>query len=288
MATTWLERLLEPERIQIDAHALVFALALLGTLLGLGAMIQMIRRFGKPGSGLSHSEAILGFPVGILAFVLPGVALLALSVQDPSSSLLLAAVVQILVAAAAITVVAVHPWRALGEARGEWCAVRPRQLIWVPLLWLLGLPVLQLAMLASVQLHELIGAAVESQGVVDKLREAVTPGEIATWYLMAVIAAPLMEEFVFRVVLFGGTRRLLGGMAATSGWSQPIALVFSVSAFVLAHGVWGWTVGILPLTMLSVILTLLYSHTKSIWPSMLYHALHNAFVVTMQLFVLTR
>ena len=107
--------------------------------------------------------------------------------------------------------------------------------------------------------------------------------------LMAVVAAPLMEELVFRVTLFGGTRRLLDNLSQAQGWRHPaawIAMAVSVAAFVLAHGVWGWTVGILPLTLLSVILTLLYAHTKSIWPGVLYHALHNAFVVTMQFYVL--
>jgi len=59
-----------------------------------------------------------------------------------------------------------------------------------------------------------------------------------------------------------------------------------VGAFVAAHNVLEWTVGILPLTLLSLILTALYAHTRSIWPGVLYHALHNGFVVTMQFFVL--
>jgi membrane protease YdiL (CAAX protease family) len=106
---------------------------------------------------------------------------------------------------------------------------------------------------------------------------------------MAVVAAPLMEELVFRVALFGGTRKLLEPLAKAQGWRHPgawIALTVSVTCFVLAHGVWGWTVGILPLTLLSIILTMIYAHTRSIWPGVLYHAMHNALVVTMQFFVL--
>ncbi|MCA8914480.1 MAG: CPBP family intramembrane metalloprotease [Planctomycetes bacterium] len=289
MAATWLEQLLEPERLDIDAHALAFGLSLLAALAGLFILVQLIRRFGTADSGLSRSEAILGFPLGIAAFILPSVFIIALHQPMPSGNPLTGALIQTMFAALAMFALANNPWRPGDEPRGKWHLARSRQLIWVPLIWVTGFPVLQAGMFASVQLHELLNAAVEQQQVVEQLREARSPVQIFAWYLMAVVAAPMMEEFVFRVVLFGGTRRLLAHLSPATGWRHPglwIAFMFSIAAFVLAHGVWGWTVGILPLTLLSVILTLLYAHTRSIWPSMLYHALHNAFVVTMQLYVL--
>ncbi|MCB9893862.1 MAG: CPBP family intramembrane metalloprotease [Planctomycetes bacterium] len=299
MAATWLEQLLEPERLNIDAHALAFGLSMLAALAGLFIMFQLIRRYGTPDSGLSRSEAILAFPLGIGAFILPSLLVVVLGMPLVSGNPLAIAVVQILVSAVAVFALANHRWRPEGEQRGSWLLAQPRQLMWVPLLWIAGFPVLQAGMFASVQLHEMLNAGVEQQGVVEQLREATTPSQILAWYVMAVVAAPLMEEFVFRVVLFGATRRLLTDLSPAKGWRHPglwIAFALSIGAFVLAHGiilwtpdeglVWGWTVGILPLTLLSVILTLLYAHTRSIWPSMLYHALHNAFVVTMQLYVL--
>ncbi|MCA8911512.1 MAG: CPBP family intramembrane metalloprotease [Planctomycetes bacterium] len=292
MAASWLEKLIEPERFQLaeNSHAMAFGLSGLGAVVGGAALFFVIRRMGKAGSGLSRSEAIIGFPLGIAAFILPSAFLLAMHRGDPAGSPMISAVINITTALLCMAVLANHPWRPGEETRGSWIRVNPKQLALVPAVWLLAYIPMQLAMFASVQLHEWVQAPVAQQEVVQKLRESTSGGGMFAWYLMAVVAAPMLEEFVFRVVLFGATRRLLDGMSNREGWKHPgawIALVTSVGVFVLAHGVVGWTVGIIPLTLLSLVLTWLYAHSKSIWPGMLYHAMHNAFVVTMQYFVLS-
>lgn len=283
--------LLQPERIQVASglHGVAFGLSLLGVLAGAYGLYLLLRRFGTAGSGLSRSEAWLGFPLALACFMLPSAVIMAMGQPLPIGDPLVSGGVQAGFALLAIFVLAHHPWRPGDEPRGEWFSARLQKLRWVPLLWLLAFPLMQLASFSSAQFHFLLGAQIVPQGVVELLRSRSDPVWIAAWYLMAVVAAPLMEEFVFRVVLFGGTRRLLTPLGSSGGWRHPgaiIALLFSVSAFVLAHNVWDWTVGILPLTLLSLILTALYAHTRSIWPGVLYHALHNAFVVTMQFFVL--
>lgn len=283
--------LLEPDRIQVASglHGVAFALSLLGVFGGAYGLYLLLRRFGVAGSGLSRSEAVLGFPLALACFVLPSVVIMALDQPMPLGDPLITGGVQAGFALTAIFVLANHPWRPGDEPRGEWISAPRSALKWVPLLWLLAFPLMQLASFSSAQLHYLLDAPIVQQDVLKLLRSRSDLLWIAAWYIMAVVAAPLMEEFVFRVVLFGGTRRLLTPLGSSGGWRHPgaiIALLFSVSAFVAAHNVWQWTVGILPLTLLSLILTALYAHTRSIWPGVLYHALHNAFVVTMQFFVL--
>jgi membrane protease YdiL (CAAX protease family) len=290
MASTF-ENLLEPQNLEIasDSRLWVLLIALAGAFAGMYVIWLGVRRLGTAGSGLSRSEAILAWPLALAAFVMPYMIIAAFGISQTEGNPLPGALVQSVIALFCIFGLSVHPWRPGEEARGVWWRADLRQLRWVPLLWLVGLPVMQLAMFASGLLHELLDASIDSQKVVDHLRSNDSPEWILAWYVMAVVAAPLMEEFVFRVTLFGGTRRLLEGMSEATGWRHPgawIALGTSVGAFVLAHGVWGWTVGILPLTLLSIILTLLYAHTRSIWPGVLYHAMHNAFVVTMQFYVL--
>lgn len=292
MAATWFEKLLEPENLEVatNMHAVYFAGCLLAAVLGVAGLFLVIRRFGQAESGLSRSESVIGFPLGLAAFLLPAIFVIALAQPQPTGSPLSSAIIQSSVALICLFALANHPWRPGDEERGGWVRVRPRQLLLMPLIWLIAFPILQLGMFASLQLHEWIDAPIAHQGVIEQLRESVTPRGMFAWYLMAVVAAPLMEEFVFRVVLFGGTRRLLDGISTAKGWRHPaawIAMAVSIGVFVLAHDVWGWTVGIIPLTLLSVILTLIYAHTRSMWNSMLYHAIHNAFVVTMQYFVLT-
>ena len=285
------ENLLEPQRLEVavDSRWWLLLLTLVGAAAGTYILFLLIRRLGTVGSGLSRSEAVLGFPLALAAFILPAVFVFGTHGELPAGNPLSTALVQAAVALVCMFALANHPWRQGDEERGGWHRAKSNQLAWVPVLWLAGFPVMQLAMFASVLLHDVLGAPIDTQQVVESLRSDNSPQWIFAWYLMAVVAAPLMEEFVFRVALFGGTRRLLAGVSKAEGWRHPgslIALGASVFAFVIAHGIWGWTVGILPLTLLSIILTMIYAHTKSIWPGVLYHALHNAFVVTMQFYVL--
>lgn len=297
-----IEKVLEPQRFELgdETYIVVLGVALAVSLIGMVTLFLLVRRFGKADGRIGTTEFLLGFPLAIGAFILPSILYAVMfggiEQQDP----LVLGLLQAFVALGAMGFLAMHPWRTDRDPPSEWAVLRPRQLIWIPLIWLLAFPVMQAAMFAGVAISELTSTPIQQQEVITRLRGDSSPGWIIGWYVMAVLAAPLMEEFVFRVVLFGGTRRVLSDWFARAGvprdkpegapgWLEPsgiMALVVSVGLFVLAHGIWDWKVGILPLTVLSVLLTLVYAHTRNIWPGVILHATHNAFVVTMHFFVL--
>ena len=109
------------------------------------------------------------------------------------------------------------------------------------------------------------------EGVAPFLAESYTAnaaegGENARHYLWltvsAVIAAPLVEEFLFRGVLF---------QRWAHAWKTPVgALVVSACCFAALHGhVFGAFV-------FAVVATLVYLHTQSLWAPIAMHALGNA------------
>ncbi len=86
--------------------------------------------------------------------------------------------------------------------------------------------------------------------------------------VLPVIVAPLVEELVFRGTLFRGWR---------VRWSPVVALLVSSAAFGLLHprdAVGAFLDG--------SIYALLYTRTRSLWASVLAHALHNAMVAAMR------
>lgn len=291
-----IEKLLEPARFYMGDSAWIVLIASLAvTLAGTWVLYKFIRRYGESAGAIGTPDILLGFPLAVGAFVVPPVIYSVMYDAGPRSNPLPMGLITGMVALGAIALLAMHPWRRKTDPPATWARLNPKQLVWIPLIWLGAFPVLQASMLAGVAISDLTAAPVVQQGVIEQLRSDKSPMWIAGWYVSAVVAAPLMEEFVFRVILFGGGRGALGKLFSNGkserprGWRDPagvIALVVSVSLFVLAHEVWNWPVGILPLTVLSVLLTLVYAHTRSIWPGVLLHGIHNAFVVTMQFFVL--
>lgn len=289
MLLTTVEQLLDPTRLEsVGAPFAVLAAGALGAVVGTAVLFLAIRRFGTAGGAIGLSELALGVPLAFGAFLAP--ALMYLMAGDAlGNKPLTYGVIQLWIAIVAIAVLAMHPWRTADEPRGRWLKARPKQLMFVPLIWIAAFPVLQAAMFAGMAFSEIAGLPVTEQQPIAELRSDDSPLWIAGWFVMAVLAAPLMEEFIFRVILFGGLRSALDSTSKSAGWRHPgawVALIVSVGLFVAAHGVWDWTVGVFPMVVLSLILTWLYAHTKSMWPGVLFHALHNGFVVTMQFYVL--
>lgn len=87
---------------------------------------------------------------------------------------------------------------------------------------------------------------------------------------LATFTAPLVEETVYRGVLFASVRRQLGLTATV----VVITLLFA-GVHVLQY--WGAWVSVAGLTMLSLVLTVVRARTKSILPCVLIHTLNNAF-----------
>lgn len=89
--------------------------------------------------------------------------------------------------------------------------------------------------------------------------------DLLVYFLLICVLAPLVEEIIFRGFVYSGLRGQL---------SFPLAVVLSAAMFAAAH------LNMAPASMVAVagigvVLAYLYEHTRSLWPSILFHALHN-------------
>ena len=91
-----------------------------------------------------------------------------------------------------------------------------------------------------------------------------TPGEVAADVLDSCVFAPLLEEPLFRGVLYGTLRLGLGPAPAT---------LASAALFALAHG-YG-AVGFASVFVSGVLWAVAYERTRSLLPGMLAHAASN-------------
>jgi ABC-2 type transport system permease protein len=104
------------------------------------------------------------------------------------------------------------------------------------------------------------------------LRESISVGTVepgsALWLLLlAVLAAPLFEEFIFRGVLFRGLRRSLGA---------PSAALASAAVFALVHPM----VAALPVFVLALLAAVAYERSRWLLTPILAHMTYNAIVIT--------
>ncbi|HKA22513.1 MAG TPA: type II CAAX endopeptidase family protein [Blastocatellia bacterium] len=95
--------------------------------------------------------------------------------------------------------------------------------------------------------------------------------------VLATFTAPLVEETVYRGVLFSSLRRSLGLV----GTVVLVTLMFAGVHVLQYLGAW---VTIAGLTLLSLALTLIRARTKSILPCVLIHTVNNAFFAVLILF----
>jgi membrane protease YdiL (CAAX protease family) len=97
---------------------------------------------------------------------------------------------------------------------------------------------------------------------------ATTGGRL--WMLvLAVVAAPLCEEFIFRGLIYGGLRRSM---------SAAPAMLMSAAIFAVIHP----PLSILPVFVLGVCTAWTYERSKTLLAPMLVHAVYNATVLAMQ------
>jgi membrane protease YdiL (CAAX protease family) len=93
----------------------------------------------------------------------------------------------------------------------------------------------------------------------------------AAWFLpLAVIAAPLCEEFIFRGLLFGGLRRSMDFLPAAA---------LSAGLFAIVHP----PVSIVPVFLLGMCTAFAYERGKGLLAPMLVHAVYNAAVLGCQM-----
>jgi membrane protease YdiL (CAAX protease family) len=90
------------------------------------------------------------------------------------------------------------------------------------------------------------------------------------WILaLAVVAAPLCEEFIFRGLIYGGLRRSM---------NAPQAMLMSAAIFAVVHP----PLSMLPVFVLGLCAAWTYERSKTLLAPMLVHATYNAAVLSMQ------
>lgn len=274
--------LLDPARhppVASDAWVLLLGLpvALVSVLL----VWRIFRTLGPADGAVERKDVPLALALGFTVMLLPDI-LVAISGGVNQPKPLLAGGIQVITALGCIVLLATNPLRTDQPRKPQpWLQLQPRHLALALPAWLFCYPLIIAAMAASAAILVLAGQPVREQGLLEMLRGDDSPHWVVGWYVVAAMGAPLREELAFRVVIFGCLRSFVPGKAGA--WT---AGAVSVILFVLAHEPWKYPVIALPLAGLAVVLTLAYTYSKSIWPPVLIHALHNALVVTLHFFVL--
>lgn len=88
-------------------------------------------------------------------------------------------------------------------------------------------------------------------------------------FALAVVAAPLCEEFIFRGLIYGGLRRSM---------KAPQAMLMSAAIFAVVHP----PLSMLPVFILGLCAAWTYERSKTLLAPMLVHATYNAVVLSIQ------
>jgi len=141
--------------------------------------------------------------------------------------------------------------------------------------WLCFSAVILVALILATQLLSRVLPQSEENSFSELLRSS-TRVRIAV-AVLATCTAPLVEETVYRGMLFSGFRRSLGLV-----WTVVLVTLMFAGVHVLQYmGAW---VSIAGLVLLSLALTLIRARTKSILPCVLIHTVNNAFFSVLVLF----
>jgi len=121
-----------------------------------------------------------------------------------------------------------------------------------------------LILLAEALTQNAFGSGSSRQGIVDLFNSSRTIGQRVGIIVLAVVVAPISEEFIFRFFLYGVVRRYFG---------IAIGLVFNSLLFAAAHT---HLPSAAPLFVLGGCFTLAYEWSGSILVSMAMHSLFNS------------
>jgi ABC-2 type transport system permease protein len=115
--------------------------------------------------------------------------------------------------------------------------------------------------------------ALAAMGILEEAtRDSGSYAKLGLWvWPLAVVAAPIFEEFIFRGLIYGGLRRSFGVWPAT---------LASAAVFAIMHP----AISIVPVFIMGVCTALLYERTRSLLAPMLAHATYNACVIAVPAF----
>jgi ABC-2 type transport system permease protein len=104
----------------------------------------------------------------------------------------------------------------------------------------------------------------------DVMRESARELSANIWIpLLAVVAAPIFEEFIFRGLIFGGLRRSLDALPA---------IVASAAVFAIVHP----PASMIPVFGLGLCAALAFDRTKMLLAPMIAHGIYNAAMLALQ------
>ncbi|GIV09401.1 MAG: hypothetical protein KatS3mg019_1492 [Fimbriimonadales bacterium] len=118
--------------------------------------------------------------------------------------------------------------------------------------------------------------AEQTNPIGERVTESKTTLEWLWTFAQVAVLAPIIEEFVFRGVLFKVLWQRTG-----QAWLSALA---SGYLFAVIHP--QFLGGIFPITLLGTILALVYAHTRSLLPCIIIHAINNG-LITLMLWGLT-
>ena len=121
-----------------------------------------------------------------------------------------------------------------------------------------------LIILAEAIAQKFFGSGSSRQEIVDLFNASQTIRQRVLIIVLAIVVAPIAEEFIFRFFIYGVMRRYVG---------VAFGLLFNAALFAAAHNHWP---SALPLFALGVCFTLAYEWSGSILVSMSMHALFNS------------
>ncbi len=121
-----------------------------------------------------------------------------------------------------------------------------------------------LILLAEALTQNLFGSGSSRQEIVDLFNSSQTIQQRIMIIVLAVVVAPMAEEFIFRLFIYGVLRRYFGIV---------VGLVFNALLFAAAHN---HLPSAAPLFVLGACFTLAYEWSGSILVSMAMHALFNS------------
>lgn len=170
-----------------------------------------------------------------------------------------------------------EPWRRLRWTDSEpaigWGFGRPTWAMFRDALAALGLVVVTVPILTGLTYLLMHGLGGDTHGpqLADLFLKAPT-SSIVMIFFFAVIVAPLTEELLFRRIIFSF-------MASYFGVWPSLICVATLFAFF--HDA---TVQYLGLFLLAAILQILYLRHRSLWPSVMLHAMNNGLMLALLLF----
>jgi len=131
------------------------------------------------------------------------------------------------------------------------------------LITVVSLPVLAMAGWAQ---RELAGDGFRNPQLDIILPQSFSTGALLGTLAVTAVAAPLVEEVIFRGLLYGWLRERLG---------VPVGMAASAAAFALLHGIPALIPGIF---VLGLVLAWTYERARSIWAPIIVHATYNGLV----------